>query len=78
MKSEAALSSEAFTSFLQMHPELSLSGMDSLTSHIANKEKIYARLGIDHAIKHMYEDILIEQGIRQSVKNNNDFTKPKR
>lgn len=48
-----------------MYPELSISGMDSLTLHIASKERIYAKLAIDHTIKYIYESILIEQGIKK-------------
>lgn len=60
MKSETQLRGDIFASFMRSHPELQISGMDSMTMLLNSREKIYAKVAIDHAIHEIYEILIME------------------
>ncbi len=55
------LVAECASNFLKVHPELIQKYNESLTNMITDKERSYAMLGIDHAIRFMIEEAILQK-----------------
>jgi len=55
------LVAECASNFLKVHPELIQKYNESLTNMITDKERSYAMLGVEYAIRFMLEEAVLQK-----------------